>query len=290
MPPLQGGQSTEAPTEARTRAPKSVDPRDSNPVSRAPISRPPAYRFQGKLLIGFGRPSFYVELLDRRISNGIIRACHYSHTVVNNSYIHLGVFRRGELVGAVQFGYMLNPRRMERVVLHTAVKEYLELNRMWLSDAAPRNSESQALSYAVKYIRRAHPQVKWIQSFADERCGGWGVVYQACSFQYLGCHLAKFYRLDGQWYHTINMTAAKRGGQRGVYLRANRDRAEIHHFRQFRYIRFLKPRFRQFLNFDIQPYPKNPRGLSLGRPAPSGASQVQPLEAAPSSVSDHGAA
>lgn len=137
------------------------------------------------------------------------------------------------------------------------------------------------LSYAVKYIRRAYPMVKWIQSFADERCGGWGVVYQACSFLYIGCHKTKFYRLDGEWYHTINMTAAKRGGQRGVHLRANRHRAEVHTFRQFRYIRFLKPRFRKFLQFDVQPYPKRDRGLSPGRPAPSGASQVQPLEAAP---------
>lgn len=251
-------------------------------------SRPPGYRFRQGELVGFGTSRFYVELLDRRISNGVIRACHYSHTVVNNSYLHLGVFRGGELVGVVQFGYMLNPRRMENVVLHTGVKEYLELNRMWLSDGAPRNSESQALSYAVKFIRRAMPGVKWIQSFADERCGGWGVVYQACSFLYLGCHRSKFYRLDGDWYHTINMTAAKRGGQRGVHLRANRDRAEVHHFRQFRYIRFLKPRFRKFLQFDVQPYPKKPRGLSQRRPAPSGASQVQPLEAAPHSAGETG--
>ena len=53
---------------------------------------------------------------------------------------------------------------------------------MWLSDDAPRNSESRAISYAVKYIRKACPSVVWIQSFADERCGGLGVVYQAANF------------------------------------------------------------------------------------------------------------
>ena len=62
---------------------------------------------------------------------------------------------------------------------------------MWLSDDAPRNSESRAISYALKYIRRACPSVAWVQSYADERCQGLGVVYQACSFLYLGFHKAR---------------------------------------------------------------------------------------------------
>ncbi len=109
----------------------------------------PGYRLKDGELIGFGRRGFYVELLDRRVSNDVIRACHYSGTIVNNSTLHLGVFRKHELVGAIHFGYLLNPRTMERIVAHTRVDEYLELNRMWLADIAPRNSESQALSYAA---------------------------------------------------------------------------------------------------------------------------------------------
>ena len=83
----------------------------------------------------------------------------------------------------MQFGYAMTPHLMSKVVAGTGSTDYLELNRMWLDDAAPRNSESRALSYAIKYIRRACPRVRWIQSFADERCGGLGVVYQAAGFE-----------------------------------------------------------------------------------------------------------
>lgn len=51
----------------------------------------PSYRLKDGELIGFDRRGFYVELLDRRVSNGVIRACHYSETIVNNSTRHLRV-------------------------------------------------------------------------------------------------------------------------------------------------------------------------------------------------------
>ena len=60
----------------------------------------------------------------------------------------------------------------------TVQDQYMELNRMWLSDDAPRNSESRAISCSLKYIRRACPSVAWVQTYADERCQGLGVVYR----------------------------------------------------------------------------------------------------------------
>ena len=148
----------------------------------------------------------------------MIVANHYSGRVVNNSYIHLGVWVAGELLGALQLGYALNPRRVAHIVANTAIDEYLELNRMWLSDRAPRNSESRALAYAVRWLRRALPRIRWIQSFADERCGGWGVVYQAANYVYLGCHRASFWTLDGETFHNL-LTTAHRDSPRGQYSR-----------------------------------------------------------------------
>ncbi|HFF9081787.1 TPA: protein mom, partial [Escherichia coli] len=114
--------------------------------------------------------------------------------------------------------------------------------------------------YALKTIRLLYPSVEWVQSFADERCGRAGVVYQASNFDFIGSHESTFYELDGEWYHEITMNAIKRGGQRGVYLRANKERAVVHKFNQYRYIRFLNKRARKRLNtnlFRIQPYPKS---------------------------------
>ena len=61
-----------------------------------------------------------------------------------------------------------------------------------------RNSESMAISYSIKYIKGKLKTIKWIQSFADERCGGLGIVYQACSFRYYGEHTSSFWELDGE--------------------------------------------------------------------------------------------
>ena len=113
------------------------------------ITRPrhhtPGY-IEGSLgLAGFGTRNFYVATIPRPQAVEIILANHYSGSIVNNCYVHLGVFIKGELLGVMQFGYMMNPRRMEKVVAGTGVTEYLELNRMWLDDkAAPQQREPSA--------------------------------------------------------------------------------------------------------------------------------------------------
>ena len=88
---------------------------------------------------------------------------------------------------------------------------------MWLADSAPRDSESRALAHSFRYIRRALPRIRWIQSFADQRCGGWGVVYRASGFLYPGCHRTRFYELDGEYCHETMARAhgARKNGRRG---------------------------------------------------------------------------
>ncbi|EOF5314644.1 protein mom [Salmonella enterica] len=222
------------------------------------ITPPEVIRYDNQI-VGYGSPELRVETIPCWLARLVITEKHYSHRFVNNSYLHLGVFSHRDLVGVMQWGYALNPNSGARVVTGTANREYMELNRLWLHDCMPRNSESRAISYALKLIRLLYPQVLWVQSFADERCGCLGVVYQASNFDYIGSHKATFYELDGEWYHEICRTAKARGGKRGEHLRANIERATVHKLRQFRYIRFLNKRARKRLNtkrFRIQAYPK----------------------------------
>ena len=126
----------------------------------------------------------------------------------------------------------------------------------WLDDACPRNTESQAISYAVKYIRRACPAVAWVQSFADERCGGLGVVYQASNILYCGSSLTTSWHLDGEWYHKLMLAAHRRSGGRAAQLRNNLQRATRHSFKQFRSVLFLKSPWRKRVRLTVRPYPK----------------------------------
>lgn len=215
--------------------------------------------FSKREIIGFGDETFYIEEIERNKANKIIVKNHYSHKYYNATYIHLGVFIEKELVGVLQYGYAMNPASGSSVVKDTQIDEYLELNRMWLDDKAPRNSESKAISYSVKYIHGKFPKVKWIQSFADERCGRFGVVYQAANFGFYGEHTAIFWTLDGEVFHN-SVKTSKIAGPRGFDLLndpKNKDRVTSERLRQFRYLYFIDSREKKNCLLKQQPYPKH---------------------------------
>lgn len=214
--------------------------------------------------IGYGSENFYIKEIDRKLANDIIVKNHYSKKTYNGTYINLGLFLNDKILGCLQYGYAMNPASCGSVVSNTEMNEYLELNRMWLSDEIDiKYPESQAISMSISYIKKKYPKIKWIQSFADERCGGFGIVYQACSFNYYGEHTSTFWELDNIVYHNTSMTVSKKsqryknnvGGCQ--YLQINKEKAIQHDLRQFRYIKFLDQREKKKCLLKEQPYPKH---------------------------------
>lgn len=208
-------------------------------------------------VVGFGTDDFYVKEIPRDKANKIIMREHYSHKFYNATYIHLGVFGDGELIGVLQYGYAMNPASASSVVAKTEMDEYLELNRMWIADGDIVNPESRAISHSIKYIKRKYPKIKWIQSFADQRCGKFGIVYQACSFVYYGEHSSVFWELDGEVYHNSLMTRNPNLSKSAALLQANKERAEKSSLRQFRYIKFIDKRCKKLCGLKEMPYPKH---------------------------------
>lgn len=214
-------------------------------------------------IIGYSNGNISVREIERDKACKTIIKHHYSHKIYAASFIHLGVFDKDDkFVGVLQYGSAMNPASGGSVVEGTEIDNFLELNRMWLDDCAGRNSESQAISCSIVYIKHRYPKVKWIQSFADERCRCFGIVYQACSFDYYGEHTNIFWYLDGVAYHDINMTISQDsqryknnvGGAK--FLQENKDRAERMELRQFRYIRFIDQSWRKKCLLKRLPYPK----------------------------------
>jgi len=171
-------------------------------------------------------------------------------------------------MGVSQWGYAMNPASAKNIVKGTANDEYMELNRLWVDDAMPRNTESQFISGCIKLIKHHFPKVGWIQSFADERCVCKGVVYQACNFGYYGAHKSMFVEFEGVMYHKINLTKdahnkKHNGGNRKIgneyafdVLNANKDRLIFHEFEQYRYLYFINQRLKANLLLTEKPYPK----------------------------------
>lgn len=212
-------------------------------------------------VVGFGKDDFYIKEIDRDIANSIIIKNHYSKKFYSASYIHLGVYENNQIVGVLQFGYAMNPASQKSVVEDTEMDEYLELNRMWIQDDTTPYPESRAISYSIKYIKRKYPKIKWIQSFADERCKCFGIVYQAANFEYFGEHKAIFWTLDNVIYHNSLMTRNPKLSKSAEVLQQGKDRAISETLRQFRYIYFIDKRYKskcKLKNFD---YPKHYKTL-----------------------------
>lgn len=119
-------------------------------------------------------------------ANRIVKSLHYSGKVVNNSQLHLGVFLDEKCGGVMQFGPSLDKRKIQGLVSGTLWNEFIELNRMAFSDLLPRNSESRAIGYAFRWMKKQYPQLKWCVSFADGTQCGDGTIYRASGFALTG--------------------------------------------------------------------------------------------------------
>lgn len=123
-----------------------------------------------------------VKPISRTDANRIVKALHYSGKVVPNSQIHLGVFLDGKCGGALQLGPSMRQDYSARLVTGTRPREFIELNRMAFADWLPRNSESRAIGFALRMLKREYKHLKWVLSFADGTQCGDGTIYRASGF------------------------------------------------------------------------------------------------------------
>lgn len=119
-------------------------------------------------------------------ANTLVKRVHYSGKVCNNSQLHIGVFYKGKLEGAMQFGPSLDKRKIQGLVKDTGWNEFIELNRMAFTDVLPRNSESRAIAIAMRILKKNAPHLKWVISFADACQCGDGIIYRASGFVLTG--------------------------------------------------------------------------------------------------------
>lgn len=135
---------------------------------------------------------------------------HYTHRGFKKSSINLGIFRNDtqELVGVLQWGCSAQDKiRLDKYVKESiSNKEYLELNRFCMANTEERNSESQAISLGIKWIKKNLPHIKLLVSYAGRKEGNYGYIYQATNWEYLGYFISSgFWQLNGVEYHQISL-------------------------------------------------------------------------------------
>ncbi|MEY3788841.1 MAG: hypothetical protein RLZ75_3049 [Pseudomonadota bacterium] len=199
-----------------------------------------------------------IKVIDSASSRLVVQKYHYSGKCTQNSQIHFGVFLNDKLEGALQFGPSTDKRKMAGN-LGVGFNDFLELNRMALSDNCPKNSESRALGICLRMLRKKYPHLKLVISFADACQCGDGTIYKASGFKLHSFKKNTTLRLmpdgsvvaDKTFNNTINRII------KGVHLR---DTKPIVGF-QMKYLFFfdkeLEKKFK-FVDFD-----KIPEGVKM---------------------------
>lgn len=190
-----------------------------------------------------------VKPISSQDATRIVKACHYSGKVVQNSQLHFGVFLGGKCGGAMQFGPSMRKDLIRPLVSGTAWHGFIELNRMAFADWLPRNSESRAISVAMRLIRKAYPQIEWVVSFADGTQCGDGTIYRASGFDLIGIKKNTELVVNPRTGETMATMAAYHKGYASEISTWKKLSGHM-----LRYIYFLNPDARSRLTVSILPF------------------------------------
>lgn len=120
-----------------------------------------------------------VAPIPKRTAADTVVAYHYLHRAPTISYA-FGLFDQERLLGVVTFGVPAS-RAVQKGACPSDPNLVLELNRLWVSDEAPKNTESWFVSRALKLLP---PRI--VVSYADTAAGHVGYIYRALNFFYAG--------------------------------------------------------------------------------------------------------
>ena len=154
----------------------------------------------------------------------------------------------------MSFGPSLDKSKIIGLVADTKWNGFLELNRMAFSEALPRNSESRAISIAMKMLKKHAPAVEWVVSFADGTQCGDGTIYRASGFVLTAINKNKtiLKMPNGEITTDISLNVGLPGGGNATYWKKN-GAQPLAGF-QLRYVYFLNPEARPRLKVKEIPF------------------------------------
>jgi len=210
-----------------------------------------------------------INPISKKEANACVSAWHYSGKPYIKSRLHMGVFYKGRLMGALQWGPSIDTRKMISIVPGTRWDGYLELNRMAMSDDLPAYSESRSIAVATRLIRKHAPHVEWLVSYSDATQCGDGAVYRAAGMNLTQVRKnTTLYRspsgriLSDIGMRTSSSLRAIYGHSRKTFEAAGLSLLPGY---QIRYIKFLTKRSRGVYTGKIMEYSDMPRDARMVR-------------------------
>lgn len=138
---------------------------------------------QDDKIIGYEQKEKEIKIVvcNKKEADEIIIANHYSHKATKNSFLSFLVYYKDKV---------------------------REFDRMWLSDEMPKYSETITLSLLHHYLRKVHPEIKYLISYADNSSdvGNEGTIYKAANYKLIDKVKSDFYILEsGERVHPVTM-------------------------------------------------------------------------------------
>jgi len=133
---------------------------------------------------------------------------HYSPVFPKLTKHWLGVYDEDyNLVGTLTLGWGTQPKQtIKKLFPELDTKDYLEIGKMCMDDAMPKNSETQMLKAIVSWIKEYRPDISMLYTMADGIMGKVGYVYQAFNFRYGGGYWTDVYMTStGEKVHPRSM-------------------------------------------------------------------------------------
>ena len=128
------------------------------------------------------KPELRLDWIERPPAEMACKRWHYSRTIPMNKSARIGVWEGGEFVGVIIYGLGASPSLGSPYGL--GIFETCELTRVALR--AHHHPVSRMLAISLRMIRKNFPGLRLIVSFADQRRGHHGGIYQATNWIYAG--------------------------------------------------------------------------------------------------------
>jgi hypothetical protein len=203
-----------------------------------------------------------VSVIANKAANDVVETEHYLHRR-SAAIISFGLFEGLELVGVAIYGKPASPSLCSGVCGKEESLSVIELTRLWVADAAPKNTESWFLAQTFKMLPKKYDV---LVSFAEPTQGHVGTIYQATNWLYTGLSARRaLWSINGD---TQSHARHRFDNLKGEELKRKITNGELKKYyrkRKFRYVKFLgnknrKKELMSRLKYETKSYPK----LNLG--------------------------
>ena len=202
----------------------------------------------------------------RKLARAVCEREHYMHTYPQGAALNIAMCdEQKRAVGIAVFGYSTGTHKRVVKIAHSLEPwEYLEMQRLWISDDYGHNTESAALGHIMRAMLKPRG-VRLVVTYAGGCKNDCGIVYQASAWLYFGRDPCNDFYLTASGEYK-NMAAALRFGRVSAKGKTPQQVGEelfgagevVESFRYF-YAYPIDKGIRRRLSKVAEPYPKTSR-------------------------------